>query len=615
MKRTRSTCQIFLVVILSTLCSNILFGQVDSIGSADTSRVQMIDIDHSDRILIVQENGDFVKYIAGNIQLRQDSTYMYCDSAVIFNDNKVFAFDSITIQQGDSLSIFSDTLIYFADTKIANLIGDVVLSNGSQQLWTEELDYNLSTKIASYERGATLYDDSTQLNSISGFFDVGMNQARFKDSVFVIHPDFTLAADSLLYLVEEEKTIFLGPTRILQGNRDIYCESGYYDILNKISEFSNRAQYLDSTKTATADTIRHFQNASIIEMIGHVDFKEEQRIIRSDYLEYNERTGAAQILGNAYYEDEKRAVSADEIFYDTKTDNLQTSGKSHVNEGDQSLSAEDIVYDNETKIGRAAGNVVWKDTASGYVIISDSAIYRKDIEYIEAFGNRKPVLKTEMDGDTLYLAADELNILTRMDTMIVDSTGRIRIDSIRHFEAFYHVQLYKSNLQAVCDSLTYNTRDSLFQFYRNPIVWSDTSQFMADSISMQMKDDKIDRFIMRQNGFIVNQVNNQFYNQIKGKYITAYFQSDEIRRIFVEGNAESVYYPQDEENAFIGVNKSICSEMEFLFAEKKMDTVRFLTAPKSKMSPIGAVDHTTMKLEGFLWDTIKRPQSIEALIQ
>ena len=603
-----------LVLIFVLTASAQLKGQIDSIPTEmDTSNVQMIRIDHSDRILILLEDGDLVKYIAGNIQLRQDSTYMYCDSAVIINDNEVYAFDSITIQQGDSLSIFSDTLFYLADTKIANLYGDVVLANGGQQLWTEELEYDLNTKIASYHRGATLYDDSTQLNSKSGFFDTGLNQAKFVDSVFVLHPDFTLAADSILYLVDEEKTVFIGPTRILQGSRDIYCESGYYDILNKVSEFSSNAQYVDSTKTATADTIRHFQLSEIIEMIGNVDFEEGARKVISDFLEYNEQNGKTRIIGNAYYEDENRTAEADEIYYDTKTDNLRTSGKSKVNEGDQFLSARDILYDNQTKVGMASGNVFWKDTASGYVIICDSAIYRKDIEYIEAYGERKPLLKTEMDGDTLYLSANELNVLTRLDTIVLDSTGAIRVDSFRHFEAFYHVELFKANMQAVCDSLSFNTQDSLFHLYRNPVVWSDTSQFVADSISMQMKDEKIDRFIMRQNGFIVNQVNSQFFNQIKGKFITAFFKSDEVRRIFVEGNAESVYYAQDEFNAFIGVNRSICSEMEFLFADKKMDTVKFLTAPKSKMSPMIGLNHSTMRLEGFNWETVRRPGSVDDL--
>lgn len=605
-------------IIFFLLISNTLIGQSQLETQelqADTTKQNIVRIDHSDRIVIVQEDGKSIKYIAGNIELRQDSIYMYCDSAVIVDDREVYAYDSITIQQGDSLSVFSDTLYYLADLREAYLKGDVVLANQEQQLWTEEMTYDLNTKIARYENGATLYDDSLQVNSIKGYFDTRADQAKFIDSVYVMHTDFTLAADSLLYQVKEKKTIFIGPTRILQGDKDIYCESGYYDIANSISEFARSAQYVDSTKTATADTIRYFQKRSEIEMIGQVDYKEGDRIIRSDYLKYHEETGESLIQGNAYYEDENRTVFAEEILYNTKTDDLRTTGKSQVNEGDQFLSAEQITYQEGEKKGIAVGNVVWKDTASGYVIISDTAIYRKDIEYVEAFGKKKVLLKTVLDGDTLYLSSDELIVQTEVDTIQSDSVGIAIFDTVRIFDAFYNVEIFKSNLQAICDSLNYDTRDSMFHFYRNPIVWSDTSQFVADSIVLQLKNEKVDRFLLRENGFIVNESGKQFYNQIKGKYITAFFESDEVRRIFVEGNAESIYYAMDEDDAYLGVNESICSEMEFLFEEKQMNTVKFLTAPKSKMKPMNSTDHNSMRLDGFSWNIKDRPQSIEDLMK
>lgn len=611
-------CQIHILIwlALTVFLPGRLSGQTGPVEGTDSVKTEMVRVLHSDNLLIIQDGDSTIKYVDGHIELKQDSTYMYCDSAVIINNNRVNAYEQITIQQGDSISIFSDTLYYLADTLLATLKGEVVLTNLKQQLWTTELEYNLGTKIARYDDHGTLYDDSTQLQSRRGIFNVGLNQALFKDSVFVIHPDFTLSADSILYLVDSETTVFLGPTRILQGeSREIYCESGYYDIRNKVSEFSRRAQYRDPEKTAVADTIRHFQQDSVIELIGHVDFREGDRLIRSEYLKYNEQTGIAVITGNAFYTDSSRTVYADEIFYDTRRDALRTKGKSRVSEGEQLLTAEFIDYDDGTKFGSASGNVVWKDTASGYVIHSDSAIYRKDIDFVQAFGTRKPLLKTEMDDDTLFLSADRLNVFTQLDSVGVDSSGTAIFDSVRHFQAFYHVKLYKSNMQGVCDSLTFNTHDSLFHFYRNPVLWSDTTQFVADSISMQMKDEKIDRFFMRHNGFIINQVNTVFFNQIKGKYITSFFDGDEIRRIHVEGNAESVYYARDEENAYIGVNKSICSEMEFLFGEKQMQTVKFLTQPQSKMSPVGTVNPNAMQLDGFRWITDTRPLSVGDLYQ
>ncbi len=567
--------------------------------------MEMIRIDHSDRTVILNEGGKVIKQIAGNIQLRQDSTYMYCDSAVILDNIEVHAFDSITIQQGDSLNVFSDTLNYTALDKQAVLRGNVVLEHGLQQLWTQALDYNLESRIARYLNGATLYDDSLQLSSKRGFYFVGEEKARFLDSVIVVHKDFTLAADSLQYLIAEKRAVFIGPTRILQGESDIYCESGYYNISQSYAEFSKNAQYADDKKQATADTIRYNNKTSEIEMIGNVRYREGDRVIRSRYLLYNEKTGDTYMRGKANYKDSLRNITSEEIYFNTITEALRTTGKSQVTEGSQELTAENIFFDSETNLGIATGNVVWIDTTSKYVILTDTAYYRKDIHYVKAFGSRRPVLKSEMDGDTLYLSSDTLVLNTVIDTSDLEAP-----DTTRIFNAYYDVKVFKSNLQAICDSLSFSTIDSMFHFYRNPIVWSDTSQFSADSISLKLKNERVDRFLLRRNGFIINRTNEIFFNQIKGKFITAQFENDEVRTILVEGNAESVYYATDDENAFIGVNKSICSEMLFIFEEKKMDTVKFLKDPKSKMSPMESTNHIALRLEGFRWVTASRPNSI-----
>jgi hypothetical protein len=176
------------------------------------------------------------------------------------------------------------------------------------------------------------------------------------------------------------------------------------------------------------------------------------------------------------------------------------------------------------------------------------------------------------------------------------------------------VRIFKSDLQAVCDSLSYNTGDSVFHFYNNPIIWSDTSQFSADTVHIQMANNKIDRIFLVNKAFIINSPDELFFNQIKGKFVTAFFEESNIRRMKVEGNAETVYYLLDDDDAYIGVNKSICSEMMIYFGDNKVDDIRYYDTPNGALTPMQKADHNLFKLEGFKWETKKRPMTLEDLL-
>src|SRR5690606_8800950 len=137
--------------------------------------------------------------LLGNVELRQDSVYMYCDSAIIKNETFVTAGGHVLIQHGDSISVFADSSTYDGLLKIIDLYGDVVLLSGNQKLFTDSLHYDLNTKIATYNGGATLTNDTTQLRSKRGYYYVNEKVIYFRDDVVVVSPDFSLKADTLKF--------------------------------------------------------------------------------------------------------------------------------------------------------------------------------------------------------------------------------------------------------------------------------------------------------------------------------------------------------------------------------------------------------------------------------
>jgi hypothetical protein len=183
------------------------------------------------------------------------------------------------------------------------------------------------------------------------------------------------------------------------------------------------------------------------------------------------------------------------------------------------------------------------------------------------------MLITVMDSDSLYMTADTL-------FSFKDSAD------YRSLFGFHHVRIFKSDLQGLCDSVAFSYRDSIFRLFGNPVLWVDDNQLKADTMRMILKNEKLYKMDLIQNAIAVNEADTMLYNQIQGKDMFGYFDDGRMQRMEVEGNGESIYYAQDDSDAYIGVNKSICSNMVIYFTEdREVDRIYFITEPDATLYP------------------------------
>jgi lipopolysaccharide export system protein LptA len=574
--------------------------------SPDTSKQKEILVDYADLFEYIQKGDTVLQKLNGNVELRQDSIYMYCDTAIIQNETQVFAQGDVIIQQGDSLSVFADSATYDGNLKLADLFGDVILVNGDQQLFTDRLTYDLTTKVATYDNNATLVMEETQLTSKKGYYYVREKQIYFKDSVVVIDPQFSLRSDTLGFNTETRLVSFLGPTLISNDSTNVYCEDGYYDTENNLALFSQNAQYVKGEQVAIADSITYDGAKEVYSLEGNASFEEGARKASANIIRYDEANDKTILIGNAKYEDAEQDISADKIIYDAKNERYATSGRSRISDPPQILEADQVDFSEDEGLGLARGNVVWRDTAAALTIVCEQADYDRQSDYLKASGGRngRPLLISLLDEDSLYMTAD---------TLFAIRDDSVASDSARQLRAFHDVRIYSADLQAICDSLQYSTTDSTFRLYREPIVWSDTSQFYADTVYMYLADSKIDQIFLKDNSFIINSPDEVFFNQVKGKNITAFFEEEELRRMEVNGNAESVYYAIDEAGGYVGVNKTVCSEMTLYFGNNEVEKIKFFNEPKANMLPMGQTNHNELKMPGFNWEKTHRPYTMDDL--
>ena len=578
-----------------------------TLPTATEQGLQKVNVNFAN-VLRVQQLGDsIIQRLIGNVELSQDSVFMYCDSATIENSTRVQAFSNIILQQGDSISGFADTLLYDGILKEADLFGKVILANGRQKLYTDKLHYDLITKLATYTTGATLVNDSTRLTSISGFYYADQEVAYFKDSVLVIDPKFALRADSLRFDAKENRVIFIGPTRMQVDSSEVYCEAGFYDIDEDRGEFAGGAQYRKGEQLASANKIIFDGRQSTYILQGEARVEEgEGKSAVADTIIYNRQADKTRLIGNAVAVDGKRIIQGPIVDYDGRQAAYQTLGRSLISEPPQLLEADSVRFEQSSGFGTASGRVIWQDTSQQLSILCEQALYRQEDAYLKASGGMRgrPLMKIVIEADTLYMTADTL-LSTKADTAATDSA--------RLLQAYRDVRIFKSDLQALADSVAFSQQDELFRYYHEPIIWSDTSQFAADTIFLALREEALDRIYLFNNAFIINSPDELFFNQVKGKKIEADFVDNNLRQMFVSGNAESVYYALDEQQAYVGVNKTVCSEMKLLFENNQVNEIMFYNEPAGRLDPMGAVDHEKLRLAGFIWQKDIRPKGIDDL--
>ena len=547
--------------------------------------------------------------LSGNVRMRQENTLVYCDTATMDEDFAVLK-GSVVIEQGDSVKIFADSAHYRADTKISDLFGDVVLVNGRQELFTTRLRYDMGNKIATYHTGATLTNGKSQLTSTHGYYYVNEKEVYFKGDVLVTDPEFTMRTDTMAFNTETQIVRFVAPTLISQRGSRIYTEGGFYDIENNFAEFDLNPQYEKEGQRGRSRKMRYNGTTKEYILEGDAYIEDEKQQAQADVIRYNTDTEQTVLRGNAHFQDSTRDITGAEIRYDSRNKSYQILGRGRVNDPPNIIEADSLDFNDQLGRGLALGNVVWIDTASDFTILAHRMDYNKQTEYLNAYGGSsgaggRPMMKSLIDRDTLFMVADTLTSY-KPDTA----------SDVRLLLAHLDVRIFKSDLQAVCDSLTFSSADSIFWFYKIkdlPVIWSDTSQFSGDTIRMLLKNKKLDRIWLRQNALVVNSEDEQLFNQIKGRNTTAFFRDDQVREMLVEGNAQAVYYALDDRRAYVGVNETECSEMRLYFGDNKVESIKFYQQPAGKFTPMKKAGKDTKRLDGFFWEKLRRPRRVADL--
>ncbi len=511
-----------------------------------------------------------LQILAGNVKLRQGSTLFYCDSCVINNRIHLLeAFGNVHINDADTANAYSDYLRYHTDKRVAYLEKNVRLTDGKATLTTNNLEYDVETKLGIYTNGGKVVNNKKSvLTSTEGYYYTDLKDIYFKKNVELNDPSYYLKSDSLLYNTESEVARFIAETFIKDSsNRTIITKEGYYDTKNKKAEFGLRPVIQDGPRRYTGNTIIT-----------------------------NDSTHISQIIGNAIIVDttEATTVIAGEILANNETGTMLAFNKPLM--------------------------IVKQDQDS--IFITADTLFSARLSDLYKAGDSVNILNVadSVQKDTVNNPKSQISLKVRQDSVgesfrTNPKSPNSKTDSTdRYFEAFYHVRIFSDSVQAVSDSMFYSFKDSVFRLYKDPVVWSKENQVTGDTILLFTKNKKADRFKVFENSLLVSKVQGDFFNQVKSLRMDGYLTDGSIDSVRARGFAECIYYIQNEDSSFTGVNQSSSDIMDIYFATdstggRALQRVVFRSAVKGTLWPMRAKTPEELRLQNFKWLDDRRPKT------
>jgi lipopolysaccharide export system protein LptA len=446
-------------------------------------------------------------------------------------------------------------------------------------------------------KGALLYSNlaiqNISTNVIEAFGNVRIVQG---DTV-------TVTGDTLFYFGNTRLAIVSGRKTVLKDSkRTLTTRKIEYDMANGIANYKVPGRTVDEENVLTSK--EGFYNTRTKEFTYYKNVKlvNKKYTLTTDTLLYNSITKWSDFNGKTKIVNKDGTVLGTRGRYNTESAESAFHKRTTVDNETYTLTADSLVVDGKSNNGQGKGNVVIVAKKDKTVLNGDEGFYWKSKGYSKIFGHA--YVRNVVSEDTLYI---------RADTLYSYENAR---DSTRKLIGYKNVFIYKTDFQGKCDSISYNTADSVIRFFRQPILWSDQHyQMEADSITAFLVNNEINRMLLKGKSFVITEdtLVKQF-NQVKGRTINAFFQTgNKLKQVLVDGNGESAYYAIDDNQKSIGLNRVECGRMNLLFEDNRVQRISFVGKPDGKLIPPTKIKPAERQLDGFNWRIKEKPTKAKTI--
>lgn len=577
-----------------------------TVGSANRYRTDQVFLEQADSLY--RQAGDTAEsqIVKGNVIFRQGGMFMYCDSAWYYpNLNSLDAFGHVRMEQGDTLFVYADRVYYDGFERLARLRNgpsraQVTLIDRDVTLTTDSLDYSLAEERGWYERGGRLDDKVNVLTSVFGQYSPATKEAEFFWDVALDNnrDGFRLLTDTLYYNTATSIASIVSPTRIMSENDTIVTSHGWYDTKTDNAELTSRS------------------------IIAHRDSAGAVTLLEGDSIVYDR----ARRISRAYMFGDPSRRGMPMVLTDTANKSILIGGYGFYNDS----TGEALAADYPLLMEYSRGDTLFlrADTIKTFMVSRMVWPDSVPTAWPDSASGRQPVvgLETrEVEGQALFPAlldpqpelADTLvqaTLVTLPDSVL---QGVLAPDSalmverrFRMAEAFRRARFFKSDMQGVADSIIVSEADSLLRMRVRPVVWSGERQVNGPAIDVHLNDSTADWAELPLGGMMAEHIEEEFFNQLTGRKMKAWFANETLRRLDVDGNVQTIFLPMESDSTY---NRLINAESSYLTIEMTdsagtFESLKMWPEVTGSVTPLFLVKRAQLYLQDFHWLENLRPR-------
>lgn len=608
----------------------------------------------------------------GHVQILQDQTVLSSEKLdyLIDEDLAQFRGNQVQLMDKDGNTLRTRFLDYNTRDSVALFRNGASMRDKDGQV-IESMDgtYDSKEKVFTFEQNVNMYTDSVYVKTSRLQYHTDYDFAEFFGEIDAWKGRNMLSANDGTYDKTNERFFFTGDVHVMSDTQEGWSDSLYFDRNSNDVEMYGNIQVLDTTRKVAAlgdillyvDSLSRVtleKNASVVaetdedgkidtvyvgarkfvyftvpkcDIDGNIVEMAAKRLddIAADPVSayrYNAAEAAAKAAEAAKDENDpnnpeaaaKRREKAAAV--DVRSLEIDPSEISDVPASGSEEDSEDISLNAE--IGEALPSPEIPDSTGA---VSNADSLSPDIESPADSLVQEPLLdsvalreqqildsiaqRDQFVADSIAMAD---SLAKERELFVLDSLANRDTTKIGFLTALKDVKLFRSDMQVVCDSLEYSDLDSLARLFISPIVWNEQNrQYSADSLTIAIKGQRMDKASLMSNAFIIIQEDSLCYDQIKSTEILAYFDSTTaLKRFDALGGANALFYLQ-ENDAFATANKVESKMLSAIFKDGDIDRVFYFDNPKNDAYPVVQLPEEEKRMKGFNWQPELRPTGKE----
>lgn len=548
-----------------------------TIPSADRFQEDKVFLEYADSLFRPANEMEEFQIVKGSVKFRHGNMWMFCDSAYYYpQKNSLIAYGNVKMSQGDTLFVYADNLNYDGMSKFAILNrgpsrGNVELQNRTVTLTTDSLNYDVAGNKGWFTTGGELRDDVNNLISQYGEYSPSTKLAEFREDVVLTNrrDGYRMTTEQLMYNTDTHIADINTMTRIEGATDTIITTRGWYNTATDRAELTARSIILHTDSNRNVTTLE-----------------------------------------------------GDSIIYDK-----------------QSRISRAYMFRNR---GRNPRPMILTDTARKVTLIGGYGEYNDLTRF--AYATEYPLLIEYSRQDSLFLRADTilsfienitpLQISTRTDTIVKNVPLAIEVDDSLDMEpqsveqkevinindtvllapkdfhtarAIGRARFFNKDIQGIADTLLFKEQDTILYMFRKPVVWSGDRQVYGNRIDVHFNDSTADWADLPESGMIAEHIDEDFYQQLTGSHLKAWFENQNLKHLEVDGNVITILLPQEKDSTY---NKLVNAESSYLTLDMEGKDIKHLKMwpdVSGTVTPLFDLKPSQKYIQGFRWLENLRP--------